>query len=208
MLIAFGIFKKHGMLVPNVNPYIQLLIMYPAASWGSTMPDLDTSKSSVSEHTPLSMATNLFLRMLGAKHRSWQTHCLVITGGLTVALPVLLEIWGKGVFSSFDLRFLRLLIYGLSIGVFSHLALDAITPEGIHVIPNVKMRLVPRLPFFSTGGPWEKLVCASTLHSNRDCFSVYILWQGDFEDLAGYSKYHQLKSSPVYFREGFYYIQK
>jgi hypothetical protein len=84
----------------------------------------------------------------------------VITGGLTVALPVLLEIWGKGVFSSFDLRFLRLLIYGLSIGVFSHLALDAITPEGIHVIPNVKMRLVPRLPFFSTGGPWEKLICA------------------------------------------------
>jgi hypothetical protein len=67
MLIAFGILKKHGMLVPNVNPYIQLLIMYPAASWGSTMPDLDTSKSSVSEHTPLSMATNLFLRMLGAK---------------------------------------------------------------------------------------------------------------------------------------------
>lgn len=158
MLIAFGLLQKHNMLVPNVNPYIQLLIMYPAASWGSTMPDLDTPKSKVTEHSPVSMATNLLLRLSGAKHRSWQTHCLVITGGLTAALPVLLEIWGNGVLSSFDLRFLRLLIYGLSVGVFSHLILDAITPEGIHIIPGVRISLVPQSSFFRTGGLWEKLI--------------------------------------------------
>jgi membrane-bound metal-dependent hydrolase YbcI (DUF457 family) len=159
MLVAFEILKNRGMLLPNINPYIQLLFMYPAASWGSTAPDLDLLENSTAEHNPVSMAIGGALKLLGAKHRSWQTHCIAITGGLTIIIPVLLETWGVRTFGKLDLSLLRLLVYGLSIGIFSHLILDALTPEGIHLIPNIKIHLVPKIAFFRTGGLWEKLVC-------------------------------------------------
>lgn len=158
MLVAFELMKKHGMLVQDINPYIQLLLMYPIASWGSTAPDLDIARSKSAEQTPIDRAASAFLRLIGAKHRSWQTHCLAITGVLTIALPILLETWGAKTFGAFDLCLLRLLIYGLATGIMSHLILDAMTPEGIHIIPNVKIRLVPRTPFFSTGGLWEHFI--------------------------------------------------
>lgn len=157
MLIVFDVMKKHGMLVQNINPYIQLLVMYPAASWGSTAPDLDRPKSKNADQTPVSMVMERFLQLINARHRSWQTHCLVITGGLALAFPVILELCGVKL-NTLDLCILRLLIYGLTTGIISHLVLDAITPEGVHFIPNVKLRLVPKLSFFSTGGLWEKLV--------------------------------------------------
>lgn len=160
MLIAFDTLKRHGMLLTDINPYIQLLIMYPAASWGSTAPDLDRFKNSIVDETPVNLVTSGLLKVLGAKHRSWQTHCLIITGGMALVLPVILESWAAKKLGYFDLRLLRLLIYGFVTGVLSHLFLDALTPEGIHLVPYVKIRLVPRITFFSTGGIWEKFVCA------------------------------------------------
>jgi len=160
MLVAFEALKRHGMLLTNINPYIQLLLMYPAASWGSTAPDLDRPKNSIVDETPVNVAASGLLRLLGAKHRSWQTHCLLITGGLAIILLFLLETWVSKHLGYYELCLLRLLIYGLVIGILTHLILDALTPEGIHLVPGVKIRLVPRAPFFSTGGIWEKLVCA------------------------------------------------
>jgi membrane-bound metal-dependent hydrolase YbcI (DUF457 family) len=165
MLVVFETLKRHGMLVKNINPYIQLLIMYPAGSWGSTAPDLDRPKSNSAEQTPVSMAVERCLHLVHAKHRSWQTHCVVLTGGLAIALPVILETCGAKI-GTFDLSVLRLLIYGLTTGIFSHLILDALTPEGIHLVPNVKLGLVPKISFFSTGGLWEKLVCTALYVAN------------------------------------------
>lgn len=159
MLAAFELMRQHGMLPGNVNPFVQLLIMFPAASWGSTAPDLDIPKSNVKERTPLNTAVGAFLHMTGAKHRSWQTHCLAITGGVAVLAPALLEKYGAVHLGALDLELLRLIVYGLCTGIFSHLILDALTPEGIHLVPNVKIHLVPGLPFFRTGGLWEKFVC-------------------------------------------------
>lgn len=173
MLIVFELLRKHGMLVQNINPYIQLLIMYPAASWGSTAPDLDRPKSKLSDRTPVNMAVERFLRFLNAKHRSWQTHCLVITGGLSVMLPVILELFGMKL-GSFDRCILRLIVYGLTTGILSHLFLDALTPEGIYIIPKLKLGLVPKISFFRTGGIWEKIVCTGIFITGSFVF-LYIL---------------------------------
>lgn len=39
MLAGFKYLETKGMLLPDVNPIVQLMIMYPASSWGSTAPD-------------------------------------------------------------------------------------------------------------------------------------------------------------------------
>lgn len=149
------------MLLSGVNPFIQLLIMYPAASWGSTASDLDLPLEDIKEHTPVNIAVSKLLRLSGAKHRSWQTHCIAITGLIPFVLPFSLETLGKGVLNSNDLRLARLLIYGLTIGIATHLFLDALTPEGIHLVPGTKIHLVPDISFFRTGGKWEKIVCGT-----------------------------------------------
>lgn len=40
MFAGFKYLETKGMLLPDVNPLVQLMIMYPASSWGSTAPDL------------------------------------------------------------------------------------------------------------------------------------------------------------------------
>lgn len=40
MLVAFQYLKSKGMLVEELSPIMQLAIMYPCASFGSTLPDL------------------------------------------------------------------------------------------------------------------------------------------------------------------------
>lgn len=86
---------------------------------------------------------------------------------------VLLERYGAGHLGALDLELLRLVVYGLCVGIFSHLILDALTPEGIHLVPNVKIHLVPGLPFFRTGGLWEKFVCGLLYVGTA---AVLILW--------------------------------
>ena len=182
MLVAFEMLRKHGMLVQNLNPYIQLLVMYPAASWGSTAPDLDRSKAKTADQTPVSTAVEKCLHLMHAKHRSWQTHCIVLTGGLAIALPVILEKIGIAL-GSFDLCILRLLIYGLTTGILSHLILDAFTPEGIHIIPNMKLSLVPKMSFFSAGGLWEKLVCGGISIASIFMLLYFIVGSHYFQQL-------------------------
>jgi membrane-bound metal-dependent hydrolase YbcI (DUF457 family) len=95
-------------------------------------------------------------------------------------MPVLLETWGARTFGKLDLSLLRLLVYGLSTGIFSHLILDALTPEGIHLIPNVKIHLVPKIAFFRTGGLWEKFVCA-ILYIAIGALFVYLCFGGSIK---------------------------
>lgn len=39
MLAGFKYLESKGMLLTDVNSMVQLLMMYPACSWGSTAPD-------------------------------------------------------------------------------------------------------------------------------------------------------------------------
>jgi hypothetical protein len=40
MMVGFEVMRAKGLLLPDVNPFIQLAVMYPISQWGSTLPDL------------------------------------------------------------------------------------------------------------------------------------------------------------------------
>ena len=40
-VVGFALLKEQGLLLPEINPCIQWLVMYPFCYWGSTASDLD-----------------------------------------------------------------------------------------------------------------------------------------------------------------------
>lgn len=190
MLCCFGgytLLKANGMLLGDVNPLLQLVVMYPFAIYGSTVSDLDHDWHSAPSRDIISYGINKVLHLsskvrdgmneksltskaLGvfdAKHRSWQTH-----SDLFLALMIMLSMWllGSGI-SSVDQVIVRLISVGLVLGVISHLVLDMLTPEGVWSIimcilgkvtgsrklPR-KISFVPNIEFFRTGGTWETII--------------------------------------------------
>ena len=159
MLVVYNIMRSKGFM-SEVHPFVQLLLMYPAASWGSTMPDLDQSFNSIPEKTPFSILINKMLYIGKVKHRSWQTHSLLIMGLFLGILYGL--VFGAMKYSWFGLdtmscNLLMLLVTGLAVGIGSHLLLDLMTFEGIQLVPRVWLRFF-RLDMFKTGTTYEKVV--------------------------------------------------
>lgn len=180
-LAGYSILESKGMLINDVNPLLQLTVMYPFAIYGSTFSDLDhhwesaPSKDVVSFliNKLLHLTTNLrkkvkipLLGIFDAKHRSWQTHSdlfLILISYLSYR-----AVSGSAVTG--NTLILKLVSTGFLLGVISHMILDMLTPEGIWCIglsgvkavtkANVpqKIRLVPKSSFFSTGGKWEDIV--------------------------------------------------
>jgi len=187
VLGGFALLKSRGMLLGDVNPLIQLTVMYPFSIYGSTVSDLDHDWHSCPSKDVVSYAINKILHLASplidcigekspiskvlsifdAKHRSWQTHS---------DLTLLGMIWLMNYFvntsvTSADAVILRLVFTGLIMGVISHLILDMLTPEGIWCFSTVilrkitkkkifpeKISLVPNSKFYRTGGAWETLV--------------------------------------------------
>lgn len=159
MLLTFTIMKHKGLLLPEVNDLVQLGIMYPICSWASIAPDLDHGADSIPDKDPVSILINKLLKLSGAKHRSWQTHSLLVTGGFLFILYMLINMYSKySGGQSIDWMILRLLLIGFSVGVLSHLILDMFSTAGVHIWPGFKMRFVPKTSAFSTGSTWEKIV--------------------------------------------------
>lgn len=178
-LTGFTILEANNMLIPEVNPVLQLAVMYPFALYGSIVPDLDHNWNSAPAKDPISKGINTLLHLatgirkksgkksipvlsvFDAKHRSWQTH-----SDLFLFLFIILGIWvGNSGISNVNGVIFKLVMFGFVLGLISHLVLDAITPEGIWcIIPSVirrkkvTFRLVPRTKFFATGGPWESII--------------------------------------------------
>lgn len=159
-LVAFEVMRKNGWLIPDCNAFVQLLIMYPFASFGSIFSDLDQGDDSIPSKDPIAIGIHKVLKMTGAKHRSWQTHSILFTGSICLLLFTLVFIANGliGVTGSIDWACLRLSTIGFICGVASHLILDAFTTAGIHLYPGFKIRFVPKTPAFATGGTWEKIV--------------------------------------------------
>lgn len=158
-LLAFEVMRLKGWLISDCNEFVQLLIMYPFASFGSIFSDLDHGPDSIPSKDPVAVMVNKLLRLTGAKHRSWQTHSILVTGGFCFFIFSLVYAGNKlfGGSASIEWAFLRLSVIGFIVGVASHLFLDAFTTAGIHIWPGFKMRFVPRRSFFATGGAWEKI---------------------------------------------------
>ena len=161
-LIAFEVMRANGWLLPDVNDFVQLGMMYPMVSWGSIFPDLDHGVNSIPDKDPFSYAVNWVLRKTGAKHRSWQTHSIVVTGGLCFLLYSMIYLLNAifGVQDHIGWAYIRLATVGFIMGVISHLFLDALTTGGIHLYPGFKIRFVPKTKkgIFSRGTKWENFV--------------------------------------------------
>ena len=173
--------RDNGMLLGNVDPLLQLTVMYPFAIYGSTVSDLDhnwdscPSKDIVSYliNKILHLTTNInkdktnVLSLFNAKHRSWQTHSdmflvlMMLVGGVLMGNSI----------NTADQVILRLITVGMVLGILSHMVLDMLTPEGIWCILFVAVRkafnirflprkisFVPNTEFFRTGGTWERII--------------------------------------------------
>ncbi len=161
MLIVFQIFQSKGLLIKDINPLLQLAVMYPFCSWGSRAPDLDQSDEAIPDKDPLSIGIHKALMKFDAKHRSWQTHSVILTGSICFLLFSLvgyMNIFGLTGLSYESVVLLRLMFAGLATGVTSHLLLDMLTRQGIHFVPYKWIRLVPNTEFFSTNSTWETVV--------------------------------------------------
>ncbi len=192
-LSGYILLQQKGMLLPNVNEFLQLAVLYPFCYWGSTMSDLDHNPDSCPSRDIFSKVINRGLhltegiekrvepnsligklsRLLNAHHRSWQTH-----SDFTVVMTLLL--WYVATHNLLNLdetsgAIFTLISIGLCLGIWMHLFLDMLTPEGIHLIGfsfinkvfhltkaklklPTKLRLVPKQKFFATGGKWESIV--------------------------------------------------
>lgn len=159
-VVGFEVMRQQGLLLPDVNPLLQFAIIYPIAQWSSTIPDLDHHWKSVGAKTPVNWVLHKLLHLSQPKHRSWQTHSILFTGGLLFLLWTLVIV-GPNLYpnaTETDWIIARIMVTGLLLGVSSHLFLDSINPKGIHLIPGYKIRFVPRTKFFATGGTWETRV--------------------------------------------------
>lgn len=185
MLCCLGgymLLERNGMLLGDVNPLLQLTVMYPFALYGSTVSDLDHNWESTPSRDIISLGINKILHLtekfdkdgknplfalFNARHRSWQTHSEMFLIAMFFAAYFLLGVTS----SNADQVILKLITTGLVLGVISHLVLDMMTPEGIWFISLVvigkvlkfkwlprKISLVPNTKFFRTGGIWESMI--------------------------------------------------
>lgn len=125
---------------------------------------LDHHWQSTPNKSPVNYVVHKLLHLSRPKHRSWQTHSVLVTGG-TLALLYALVLLGDQFWleaTATDWLIMRMLVIGLILGVASHLCLDLINPKGIHLYPGFKIRLVPRTTFFATGGTWETKIVYPT----------------------------------------------
>lgn len=179
-LAGYSLLESKGMLIDNVDPLLQLTVMYPFAIYGSVVSDLDHNWNSAPSKDIVSFCINKILHLttgikkksksvlnlFDAKHRSWQTH-----SDLFLVLIIMLSHYLLNLnIGSVNTVVLKLVSTGLLLGIISHLLLDMITPEGIWCIPSTivantlkvktpkKIHLVPKTKFFATGGKWEELV--------------------------------------------------
>lgn len=160
MLLAFEIMRTKGWVAPNINELVQLAVMYPAASWGSTALDLDHHINSVKEQTPFNLLCHKLLHLTHPKHRSWQTHSVLLLTAICIVLMLVINYVNikHGSLGSFEWLYLRFILMGAWVGAMSHLFLDLITVQGVYLGIKKKFRLVPRMKFFTVDGGWEEFV--------------------------------------------------
>lgn len=195
-LAGYVILEGNDMLIPNVEPVLQLVVMYPFAIYGSVISDLDHNWNSAPAKDPFSWCINKVLHLttglrqkngkklnpvlsvFDAKHRSWQTHSDLF---LFVFIALSFFIGSSSLVGASSMIF-KLIMLGFTLGLISHLILDSLTPEGIwFIVPSiirrkkVSFRLVPKSKFFATGGSWERLI-RSVMWLIIILLSIYVIY--------------------------------
>lgn len=156
-IIGFITLKYNNLLLPDVNEFIQWLIIYPFCLWGSTAPDLDHNKKSIPSKDYASRFINMLLHIgkplsdfaeknlgksstlykigntFNAKHRSIQTHSDLTLWIFVYILHLALNGKIRGL-NAIDTILMTLVVTGICMGVTAHLILDMLTPDGIYLI--------------------------------------------------------------------------
>lgn len=185
-VVGFHILRHKGLLLPNVNDGLQLIVMYPFAMWGCIASDLDHHWKSCPQKDLPSRLINIALHItkpakklfretskpykvldvFDAHHRSWQTHSDITL----VFMFLLLHVVYNSAFGVVNTAIASLVLTGICLGIVSHFMLDLITPEGIWLTVLVliqhlfrlnirgKISLVPDNGFFAAGGKLERVV--------------------------------------------------
>lgn len=112
-----------------------------------------------------------FCKWANASHRSWQTHSELV---LIVLVAVLWWVINLSVTGTTNIVLLYIMIVGAGMGMLSHLVLDALTTDGIHLVIfrliNItllgkskfqlpeKLHLVPKSGAFSCESNWESFI--------------------------------------------------
>ena len=160
-LISLQLLKSNNLLIDNLNPLVQCLVIYPFALWGSTAPDLDHDESNLEDRNPVNLGINKVLHIpnnilsayekvikvtpiknsrvkksllnkLSCKHRSWQTHSDITLILMSLLLYVMIyKADSLTMFNTQDIKILMLCLTGIFIGFLAHLILDMLTTEGI-----------------------------------------------------------------------------
>ena len=155
-MVGFLLLRHNNLLMPDVNEFVQLAVIYPFAKWGSIASDLDHHWESCPEKDPPSWLVNKALHLttplvksmeehkvdkktmgyriakfLSASHRSWQTHSDLTLFSVLFLLWAVMTNFFKWHITSIDVCILSLILTGISIGIVAHFILDMITPEGV-----------------------------------------------------------------------------
>lgn len=201
-VVGFVLLRNSNLLLPDVNEFVQLAVMYPFAKWGSVASDLDHHWDSCPEKDPPSWIVNRVLhitspvvktmettvpegllkhsmgykvaKFFNASHRSWQTHSdLTLACMVWLLWAVLSHRIGAG-FTAIDTAILALILSGLCIGIIAHFILDMLTPQGVWFTGGV---LVNRL--LSTVKHKEIRVLPEKWHfvPKMKCFATGSAWE-------------------------------
>ena len=164
---GFVALESTGNTLDDVNPLLQLSIIYPFAIYGSTASDQDHHWGSVPHKDPVSwliykalhLTTKTRRRMqkagrdkgvlytlLGigdARHRSWQTHSdLTMITLIGLLWYTCFSQWS--IFTGVEGAIVKLAMAGLILGLLAHIFLDAITPEGIWMVIPKSINLITK----------------------------------------------------------------
>lgn len=167
-VIGFELLRRNGLLLPDVNEVIQMMVMYPFCIWGSVASDLDHNWDSSPQKDIVSRGINVslhittpvcegletthqddtllykVLNLFNAKHRSWQTHSDLTLIFMLCILRWILHLEPGGIFSAVDISIMALIVMGIGIGVIAHFILDMLTPDGIWFTPAVVFNFLVR----------------------------------------------------------------
>ena len=168
-IVGFALLKENGLLLNDVNPALQWLVIYPFCMWGSTASDLDHHWESCPSKDYPSRVVNMVLHagkplqdvldkrltakqkkgnpiyklssLLNASHRSWQTHSDLTLFAMLYLMYCILS--GKfSQLSAVDMSISILVLTGICLGVIAHFILDVLTPEGVWCIGLVALNKV------------------------------------------------------------------
>lgn len=205
---GFMFLKANGLLIPEVNEAVQLMVIYPFALWGSTCSDLDHHWESSPSKDIISRGINAMLhltsktcdrlentftdlqckksvvyklcKVFDASHRSWQTHSdLTLAVILGLLFLVQSDVLGTSL-GVVDVSILSLVLSGVSLGILAHLVLDLITPQGIWLVSFVVLN---KLISFITRKKFDKLPEKVHIVPNVKFFATGEKW----EDVVGFT---------------------